>query len=143
MSLLSFKHHEWFMTRCALFIHFSFSTMFNAYCVNYELWVIKWMCDASCIINLEFGVWITIVVIYMGLVNHHNCWGALLTLAKVHLLIFTMLRNNFKFKYFFGAQVLVENLVLPIFNSCNVLESNNTSEQNKVPHDPKLHSTSP
>ncbi len=79
----------------------------------------------------------------MGLVNHHNCWGALLTLAKVHLLIFTMLRNNFKFKYFFGAQVLVENLVLPIFNSCNVLESNNTSEQNKVPHDPKLHSTSP
>jgi hypothetical protein len=54
-----------------------------------------------------------------------------------------VLPNNFKFKYFFGAQVLVENLVPLIFNSYNVLESNNTSEQRNVPRDFKLHYFSP
>ncbi len=53
-----------------------------------------------------------------------------------------MLPNNFKLKYFFGAQILVENLVSPTLNSCDVLESNNTSEQKNIPHDLELHSSS-
>jgi hypothetical protein len=54
-----------------------------------------------------------------------------------------VLPNNFKFKYFFGVQILVENLVPPILNSCNVLESSNTSEERNIPHDFELHSFSP
>ncbi len=38
--------------------------------------------------------------------------------------------NNFKFKYFFGIQIPIKNLIMPIANlvSCNVLESNNIGE---------------
>jgi hypothetical protein len=52
-----------------------------------------------------------------------------------------VLPNNFKFKYFFGAQVLVENLLPPILNSYNVPKSNNTSEQRNIPPNLKLHSS--
>ncbi len=65
----------------------------------------------------------------------------------MQLLVFTMaplvLPNNFKFKYFFGVQILVENLVAPILNSYNVSEFNNTSEERNIPHDFELHSSSP
>jgi hypothetical protein len=54
-----------------------------------------------------------------------------------------VLPNNFKFKYFFGVQILVENLVPPILNSCNVLESSNTSEEKNIVNDFELHSFSP
>jgi hypothetical protein len=55
-----------------------------------------------------------------------TCWCALSALANMHLLVFAMvppmLPNNFKFKYFFCVQILVENLVPPILNPCDVLE---------------------
>jgi len=47
-----------------------------------------------------------------------------------------MLLNNFKFKYFFGVQIPIENLIPPTSShvSCNVLESNNNGEQKTFPH---------
>jgi hypothetical protein len=54
-----------------------------------------------------------------------------------------VLPNNFKFKYFFGVQILVESLVPPILNSCDVSESSNTSEKRNIPYDFELHSFSP
>jgi hypothetical protein len=54
-----------------------------------------------------------------------------------------VLPNNFKFKYFFGAQILVKNLVPSIPNSCNVYESNSIDEQRNILHDLELHSSSP
>jgi len=53
-----------------------------------------------------------------------------------------VLPNNFKFKYFFGVQILVESLVPPILNSCDVSESSNTSEKRNIPYDFELHSSS-
>jgi hypothetical protein len=56
----------------------------------------------------------------------YTCWCALFALANVHLLVFAMtplmFLNNFKFKYFFGVQVLAKNLVPPILNFCDVLQ---------------------
>jgi hypothetical protein len=53
--------------------------------------------------------------------------------------------SNFKFKYFFGAQILIENFIPPIANpvSCNVLESNNSGKQINFPHALELHFSSP
>jgi hypothetical protein len=39
-----------------------------------------------------------------------------------------VLPNNFKFKYFFGAQILAQKIVPSIPNSCNVFELNSTDE---------------
>jgi hypothetical protein len=52
--------------------------------------------------------------------------------------------SNFKFKYFFGVWIPTKSLIPPTTNfvSCNVLESNNTSEQINFPHAPKLQSSS-
>jgi len=54
-----------------------------------------------------------------------------------------VLPNNFKFKYFFSAQILAKNHVPSIPNSCNVSKSNNTDEQRNILHDLELHSSSP
>jgi len=65
----------------------------------------------------------------------------------LHLVVFAMaplvLPNNFKFKYFFGVQILAKNIVPSIPNSCNVSKSNNTNEQRNILHDLELHSSSP
>ncbi len=55
-----------------------------------------------------------------------------------------MVSSNFKFKYFFDVWIPTKNLLPPTTNfvSCDVLESNNTSEQINFPHAPKLQSSS-
>ncbi len=55
-----------------------------------------------------------------------------------------MLTKNFKFNYFFGVRIPIENIIPPKHVSCNVLEFTNTScEQKSLPHAPQLHSSSP
>ncbi len=53
--------------------------------------------------------------------------------------------NNFKFKYFFGAQIPIKNFIPPTANlvSCNVLESINIGEQINFRHALELRLSSP
>jgi hypothetical protein len=53
-----------------------------------------------------------------------------------------MLPKQFKFKYFFGVQIPIKNLILPNLVSCDVFESNNTNEQKNLPHALELQSLS-
>ncbi len=55
-----------------------------------------------------------------------------------------VLLSNFKFKYFFGVRISTKNFITPTTNliSCDVLESNNISEQRIFLHALELQSSS-